>query len=260
MSSHSREFIQGASPIFSAEGTAEGRYLVTVGIVWSFRSIKVAEAIYTPGMMVPEGKKHSLTIANRLNKMSDTKLSASMGVRLWWDENGSPVIISFSQTDGVGSRSIAKKKTKKSAKFQITKYVAEVIESDAVSNISETMRFDTDDNIEAFNNSKFTSKIDATQSGLNLSGVDTIHYRRFLHPISNKMMVTHVVSWSPKSSTYALDLRKITQDQETNFNASKGGTVFENSNNSEDPSSDVIRDDNTVSGGNVGATSAPDDF
>ncbi len=260
MSSHSREFLQGVSPIFTAEGSADGRYLVTVGIVWSFRSIKVAEAIYTPGMTAPKGKKHLLTIANRLDKMSDTEMSASMGIRLWWDEKGSPVIVSFAQTDGTGSRSIAKKKTRLKAKNQISKYVAEVTESDAEANIAETMRFDVNDNIQAFNETNFTSKINSRQSGLNLSGVDTIHYRRFIHPISNQKMVVNVMSWTPNASAYARDLRKITQDQETNFSASKGGTVFENPNNNKNSSNGVTRDDNTVSGGYTGAVSSPDDF
>ena len=259
MSSRAREFIQGASPIFTAEGVSDGTYTVTVGIVWSFKSAKVAEAIYLPNIKMPKGKKHLLTISDRLNKMSNTELAASMGVRIWRNEDGMPAVVSFAQTDGKGFKSIAKKKTTLKAKTEIAKFVAEMIESDAEGNIDEVMQAYNDDSTKAFNNSDFEAKIEARQKGVNLSGISTAHYRKFRHPASDKKMVVNVMAWTPNSSALARGLREMTNDQKTKFDASKGGTVFENPNNS-NTSGGVIRDSNITGGGYVGATSSPDDF
>jgi hypothetical protein len=257
MSSYAREFIQGASPIFTAEGVSDGTYTVTVGIVWSFKSAKVAEAIYLPNTTMPKGKKHLLTINDRLNKMSNTELAASMGIRIWRDESGMPAVVSFAQADGKGFKSIAKKKTTLKAKTEIAKFVAEMIESDATANINEVMQAYNDDSTKAFNNSDFEAKIEARQKGVNLSGISTIHYRKFRHPASDKKMVVNVMVWTPDSSALARGLREMTKDQKTKFNASKGGTVFENT-----PSGRInnTKDVDITGGGYVGATSDPDDF
>jgi hypothetical protein len=258
MSSHAREYIQGASPIFSAEGVSDGVYTVTVGIVWSYKSSKVAEAIYLPNKTMPKGKKHLLTVADRLKNMSNTELAASMGVRMWRDEKGMPIVLSFSQADGKGFKSIAKKKTTLKAKTEIAKFVAEIIESDTEVNTDEVMQSYNDDSKKAFNNSDLKAKITARQTGLNLSGISTIHYRKFRHPASDQKMVVNVMAWTPNSSALARGLREMTRIQKTKFNATKGGTVFENT--SKGLTGTTGNSNLNSNGGYVGATSDPDDF
>ncbi len=110
VSARARAYLQGASTIFTAEGDSGGEYSVVVGIVWSFKSAKVAEAIYIPNAPLPIGKKKQLSIKDRLKKMSNDKLAATIGTRIWWDERGIPVVVSFAATDLRGSQSIAKKR------------------------------------------------------------------------------------------------------------------------------------------------------
>ena len=254
MSSHARAYLQGASTIFTAEGDSDGDYTVVVGIVWSFKSAKVAESIYNPTAPVPKGKKNLLTIKDRLKKLSDDKLAASMGVRIWWDEKGKPVVLSFAATDGKGLKSIAKKKTSLKARNQIAQFVSEIVESDANNNINETIQAYNDDSIAGFDNSVFEEKIKARSKFIKLSGVGTIHYRKLRHPFTGKKMVVNVMAWSPDSSALARGLEKMSQDQETKFNATIGGSVFNKSSGQSIPSGGVAIP------GLEGVSSDPDDF
>ena len=125
ISSKARMFLQGATPIFNAEGPDdEGNYSVSVGIVWSGKSTRVAESVYNPTVAPPQGKRNSMSIQNRLNSLKDDELAATLGVRIWWDEEGLPVIVSFAQAKGSGSSTIAKKKTATRARTQIAQFVA----------------------------------------------------------------------------------------------------------------------------------------
>ena len=250
----SRAYLQGASTIFTAEGNSDDVYTVVVGIVWSFKSAKMAEAIYIPNAPLPKGKKNQFSIKDRLKKLSDDKLAASMGTRVWWDERGMPVVVSFSATDGKGLKSIARKKTSLKARAQIARFVSEIVESDAQSNTDETMQAYDNDTIEGFDNSFFEEKITARSKLLKLSGVGTVHFRKFKHPVSEKKMVVNVLSWTPDSAKLARGLEKMARDQETKFNATKGGTALGNSADQSLPAAGV------ATPGLEGVSSDPDDF
>ena len=75
-SSKARAFLQGTTPIFNAEGPDdEGNYTVVVGLVWSPRSTLVAESVYNPTSPPPVGPKKSMSIAQRLNSLSDEEIA-----------------------------------------------------------------------------------------------------------------------------------------------------------------------------------------
>ena len=254
MAARARAYLQGASTIFTAEGESDGVYSVTVGIVWSFKSAAIAEAIYNPTIPLPQGKKNLLSIKDRIQNLSNDKLAATMGTRIWWDEDGSPVVVSFAATDGKGLKSIAKKKTALKAKTQIAQFVSEIIESDAENNIDETMQAYDDDSMIGFNNSNFEERIKSRSKLIKLSGVATILLRKFDHPVSGNKMVVNVMSWSPDSSSLAKSLEIMSKDQETKFNATKGGTATGNS------SGQSLSTGGIATPGLEGVSSDPDDF
>jgi hypothetical protein len=256
MSQRARAYLQGASTIFTAEGYSDGDYSVTVGIVWSFKSAKVAEAIYNPTVPLPKGKKNPLSIKDRINKLPDDKLAATMGTRIWWDENGVPVVVSFAATDATGLKSIQKNKTSLQARTQIAQFVSEIVKSDAESNIDATIQAYDDDSLADFNNNTFEEKITSFSKGLPLSGVGSVHYRKFNHPITGNKMVVNVMSWSPDSAVLAKALKQMSKDQETEFDATKGGTVFVNSTDQSLPTTAA----GIATPGLEGVSSDPDDF
>lgn len=258
MAQRARAYLQGASTIFTAEGNSDHVYSVAVGIVWSFKSAKVAEAIYNSTVPIPKGEKALLSIKDRLEQLPDDKLAATMGTRVWWDQKGMPVVVSFASTDGKGLKSIQKKKTALKARTQIAQFVSEIVSSDAENNSDETMQAYNDDSITGFNNSNFVEKITSNSRGLTLSGVGTVHWRKFNHPITGNKMVVNVMSWSPDSSALAKWLTQMSKDQETAFNATKGGTAIGNSTGNSTGQS--LPTAGIATPGLEGVSSDPDDF
>jgi len=257
LSQKARMFLQGATPIFNAEGpNDDGKYTVVVGIVWSGKSTRVAESVYNPTIEPPQGKKNSLSIQDRLIALSDNELAATLGVRMWWDEEGLPVILSFAQVKGTGSNTIAKKRTASRARIQIEQFVAEQIASEATTSGGEDFRYYDDGTHEAFDQSKFAMQIQASSGLMQLSGLGTVLYKKVIHPITNKKIVVNVVSWSPEANSVARGLSKMSNEQETKMDATKGGTIFEDfEESSEDNSVGTIT---TI--GLEGVSSDPDDF
>ena len=131
LSQKTKQFLQGATPVFNAEGpNHRGNYSVGVGIVWSAKSTKVAEAVYNPYSKTPKGKKKLLTIKDQLKNLNDKELASTYGSRIWWDEKGSPVVVSFASTDDQGFDTTAKRLTSMTARNQISIFVAEQIVAD----------------------------------------------------------------------------------------------------------------------------------
>ena len=257
LTSRSIEFLQGTTPIFNAEGpNDEGKYTVVVGIVWSGKSTRVAESVYNPTISLPQGPKKSLSIQNQLENLSDEVLAATLGVRMWWDEEGLPVVISFAQAKGTGSTIIAKKKTANRASHQIAQFVAEQIVSSASDVSIEEIHYYDDGSHTAFNLSEYKMKIEAIGPTIPLKGAGTVLYKKIVHPITEKRIVVNVVTWSPESNLIARELGKMSDDQATKMDATKGGTVFKN--NQKSSHSNSVGTVTTT--GLQGVSSDPDDF
>lgn len=255
--SQSMAFLQGTTPIFNAEGpNDEGQYIVAVGIVWTPRSMLVAESIYNPTVVPPKGPKKTLSIQERLDNLTDEELAGSLGLRAWWDEDGLPVILSFGQATAKGSPAIAKNNSALLARIQIQQFVSEqIVAEDSLSALQDT-RFYDDDNYQAFNESKFLSKIESMSRTLPLSGVGTVLYKKVYHPITNKKIVVNVASWSPESNDLARNLKQLSEEQETKMDATKGGAVFDGSQEDSNESSTGI----IATTGLEGVSSDSDDF
>jgi hypothetical protein len=255
--SKSRMFLQGATPIFNAEGpNDEGKYVVAVGIVWSGKSARVAESVYNPTVAPPQGKKNALTIKNQLDNLSDEELAATLGVRVWWDEEGLPVIVSFAQAKGTGSTIIAKKKTAQRARHQIAQFVAENIVAETSQTGGDVLDYYEEGSHQSFDKEEFRMEIRSRANRINLLGLGTVLYKKITHPITNKRIVVNVITFDTESNKIARGLMIMTDDQATKIDATKGGTVFENYEESTDGNSVGT----VTTTGLQGVSSDPDDF
>ena len=99
-------------------------------------------------------------------------------------------------------------------------------------------------------------KIDAIGTSMNLKGAETVLYKKIVHPISEKRIVVNVVTWSSESNMIAIDLGASSDDDATKMDATKGGTVFENDQESTDNNS--VGTVSTI--GLEGVSSNSDDF
>jgi len=249
-------FLQGASPVFNAEGPVDGSYTVVVGLVWSGKFTKIAESLYNPSVKIPIGKK-TLTVKDQIKEMlkkSPDSLAATMGVRVWRNENGERVVVSFAAANNIGSPIIAKKKTSMRGRSQIAQFISEAIVSEGNMGGGEQLNYYEDGSSEAFNEEKFKQDITARSKLVKLSGVASVFYWKGKHPVSNKRMVVNVMSWSPSSASVARGLEKMASDQETKMGAVKGGTISNTKNSNESPVG------GTAVKGMSGAMSDPNDF
>jgi hypothetical protein len=81
-------------------------------------------------------------------------------------------------------------------------------------------------------------------------------YKKITHPNSEKKIIVNVISWSPESNKLARDLTKLSKEQLLKMQATDGGTVFENyDESSEDNSVGTI-----TAIGLEGVSSDADDF
>jgi hypothetical protein len=227
LSQKARLFIQGASPIFNAEGPVSGgKYSVVVGMVWSANFTKIAESMYNPSVQIPLGKK-ALPVKEQIDQMlknSPDSLAASMGVRVWRNERGERALVSYAAALDQGSPIIAKNKTTMRARSQIAQFIGEQIASKGFMGGGEETHF-YDDSSEAFDNKRFEQEITARSKLVKLSGSSTIYYWRGKHPTSNQKMVVNVVHWSPSSANIARDFEATAVEQEDKMDSIKGGTL-----------------------------------
>jgi len=255
ISSKARLFLQGATPMFNAEGLVDNQYVIKVGIVWSTRSAQIAESIYNPDVEAPIGK-NKRTIREQLNSLTNNELAATLGVRIWWDQEGLPVILSFASTHGGGSPIIAKKKTSLRARAQIAQFVAEQIVSSGSLGSGETMHYYEDDSHVAFNEQEFEQTIRAKSKTIKLIGVGTIKYKKIIHPITKKRIAVNVMYWSPKTSKKASDFKKTSKNLKSKMKKVRNNTLFENYPNQ----GRNTPNNNTPAPGFQGIGSSADDF
>ena len=258
LSQKTKQFLQGTTPVFNAEGpNHRGNYSVGVGIVWSAKSTKVAEAVYNPYSKTPKGKKKLLTIKDQLKNLNDKELASTYGSRIWWDEKGSPVVVSFASTDDQGFDTTAKRLTSMTARNQISMFVAEqIVADDSLTGGEERQKAYGVTN--SYSDQEFQSRIKAKSKQITLKGVNTILYKYLTHPGSGNGMVVNVMAWSPESSKMARGLEKMSKDQKTKMNATCGGGCL---GNQEDLNQNLnIQNSTTASPSGQGVASDPDDF
>jgi len=253
LSRKSRLFLQGTTPIFSAEGpNDDGKYTVVVGLVWSAKSTRLAESMYNPTVKPPTNSRKLLTIREQINNLPEEVLASSMGVRIFWDEKGKPALVSFASTRGSGNPMIAKKKTGLRAQTQMAQFISENIVSSDTLEGDETADTFTDGTDSVFNNDVFQSKIIAKSKTVNLNGVSTIMYKKIRHPASKKLMALNVMTWTPNASKLAREFYSESQNQETRFDATKGGRIFNQNSGGQN--------NGIVAPGSEGVSTSPSDF
>jgi|LWDU01.1.fsa_nt_gi hypothetical protein len=266
LSRASEGFIQGASPIFNAEGpNHKGQYSVGVGIVWSPKSTKVAEAIYNPNSKIPVGKKRLLTIKDQIKRLTEDEMATTNGTRIWWDENGIPVVVSFASADGDLFEIIAEAESDATAAGQIAQFVAEqIVAKDEM--VGSNQKQKANGNIKSFNKKQFYRKVESTAPRVKLSGVHSVYSRYITHPISERSMFVNILMWSPASADLSRQMERKTKDQKTRMNALKGGTLDLSKDNTDakqedDKNNSVNKPSQTISVPSLeGVQSDPSDF
>ena len=226
VASGARLLINGAMPIFNAEGdNADQRYTVLVGIVWSPRTAALAESIYNKQVKIPKGPEAAPIVDQIERKLADNPnfLAVSQGARIWNKADGTKVIVSFAPVYRSRSSMMNEQKAALIGRSQIAQFVAERVASRQMSDSSNTFRAYADGSAKAFNNSEFRSLIRAKAKQVEIKGATRVYSWKGQHPAANVPMQTDVYMWSPESRQMAVKLQDLAEEAGPGADASNGG-------------------------------------
>lgn len=201
ISARARLFNSGAFVITNFEGLNEdGNYSMLVGIIWSMKLAKIAESIFNPEVVLePVAPKTS--ILDQLSKLEQSDpdfFCYANGVRVWTNENGERVIISFGSVPATSSIMIDKDRATLVARSGIQTFVAELVETQATINDDFTYQETAEEN-QTFNNESFQRRIDAKAKTIRLQGATPIKSWRGKHPTGQQRLQVVAVIWSPQT-------------------------------------------------------------
>jgi len=205
-SSRSRLLVQGASPIFNAEGPDDrGHYVVMVGLVWSPRSSALARSLHDPSVIAPAGKPGKPVLTSIADSMRNdpTFLASFNGVRVWRDENGVRVLVSSASSERGLNDSTSRRRNTYTAKRQIASFVAETIVAEQQMDGSMTDDMYKDETVYTYDETTFNDRVSAVVDAIPLAGVAKVHEWRGKHPVSGTPMLVTIMSWSPDSMRQA---------------------------------------------------------
>ncbi len=206
-----RLFLQGATPVFNAEGpNIDGHYTVVVGLAWSMNLAGIAESLLNPNMetaTLSPGDSVREQIGQMLSSEPNA-LSAFQGVRIWRNELGQPVLVSAAAEERSGNVVIVRRKAALRARAQMARFVAENIESRSALEGGETFDLTSGEKSKAFDESEFNERITAKSKQVKLVGSHAVYTWSGPHPISRSKMHVTVMLWSPR---YMRDAERLAQ-------------------------------------------------
>ncbi len=201
-----RLFLQGATPVFNAEGpNADGHYTVVVGLAWSMNLARIADSLFNPNTET-EPLSPGDTIREQIERMLDhdpSALAGFQGVRIWRNELGQPVLVSAVAEERTGNVVIVRRKAALRARAQMARFIAENIESQSTLEGGETFDLAGGNQGQAFDESEFNERISAKSKEVKLVGTHAVHTWTGPHPVSRSKLHVTVMAWSPRYSKEA---------------------------------------------------------
>jgi uncharacterized protein DUF6844 len=182
---------------------------IGVIMIHSDKLQKIAEAIVT-GTPLPS-KTPKAPIKDQIPKDS-TVLLNMYGVQSKTDENGNVVLVAFSQgapkTKSRTSIKIAYKKAKISALALIRQFAGEnaMVANDMLN--SESSKEFEDETTSYQDDNATREKINTFAKKMNIAGIARIYKWKAIHPLTHKMVVGAIYTWSPSSAARAVSLKK----------------------------------------------------
>lgn len=206
LASSARLLLEGAVPIYNAEGDSqEGQYSVLVGLVWSPRMMTLAESLYNPNVTVPKrGPGPSVIEQIEAELAADPDfLAISQGARVWTQEDGARVLVSFAPVHRSSSSMANNAKASLIGRGQIAQFVAEDVQARAMQKGGNAFREYGDGSDAVFNDSEFRQLVRARAQTVRIEGAVRAYSWQGQHPVAKVPMQTDVFVWSPDSRAMA---------------------------------------------------------
>lgn len=223
IAAHSELYAAGAFTVAQCEGqsTSEGgKYSVLVGLIWSPKLAKIAEAIWNPSLKLsPEPPQHSLS--EQFAAFADENpnwLAYTMGARVFTDEMGEHVVVGFGVAPQSSMMSVDKRRAGLEALAAIQRFVGEKVEANSEENERFERREYTNGESSSFDTSAFINNVKARSQDMKLAGVAEVASWRGTHPWSNAKMQVVAMAWTPKWSVDSVQAAAMMQTIEKRMN------------------------------------------
>jgi hypothetical protein len=224
ISTRAELFTSGALPVCVFEGTgSDGRYKVGVGMAWSMRTQRVAQAIIDPRIRVPGAPK--MPVRDQLEETIRERpdyLASAYGLQLTRDERGDPVVLAFAAVDPSSSGFRNESLTRDLAMQMIQTFVAEQAVAGAQADQRLAEQALVDGRTESFDSSSYRSEIQSSAPRMTISGLSTVRSWEGVHPSTRARVYMRVFAWSPIGQAAASAVRGMSDGQRRSVESAVG--------------------------------------
>ena len=193
----------------------EGNSAIGVVAASSSRMRRLAKQVAQGKSITPDADRARSPIADQLAEMSDEDLVDQFGVRVYWDEQGYPTLVSFGQwgfsNEGLNKRKRARRRefagqqAKNGARAHLVTFINASTRFTEISTVGidseEGNQVFPDNTVEDFDMATIVDKLvekDKVTSQVKRGGMMTLRSWSTRHPdLDNQEIVGAVVSWSP---------------------------------------------------------------
>ena len=193
----------------------EGNSAIGVVAASSRRMRRLAKQVAQGKSITPDADRARLSVADQLAEMSDEDLVDQFGVRIYWDEQGYPTLVSFGQwgfsNEGLSKRKRARRRefagqqAKNGARAHLVTFINASTRFTEISTVGigseEGNQVLPDNTVEDFDMATIVDELvekDKVTSQVKRGGMMTLRSWRTRHPdLDNQEIVGAIVSWSP---------------------------------------------------------------
>ena len=193
----------------------EGNTAIGVVAASSRRMRRLATQVAQGKSITPDAERARLSIADQLAEMSDEELVDQFGVRVYWDEQGYPTLVSFGQwgfsNEGLDKRKKARRRdfagrqAENDARSHLVTFIRASTrfteESTVGADVEEAFNVLPDDTVEEIETAKLADELVRkanVTSQAELTGMATLRAWGAQHPdLENQEVIGAIVSWSP---------------------------------------------------------------
>ena len=193
----------------------EGNTAIGVVAASSRRMRRLATQVARGKSITPDADRARLSVADQLAEMSDEELVDQFGVRVYWDEQGYPTLVSFGQwgfsNEGLDKRKKARRRdfagrqAENDARSHLVTFIRASTrfteESTVGADVEEAINVLPDNTVEEIETAKLADELVKkanVTSQAELTGMATLRTWGARHPdLDSQEIVGAIVSWSP---------------------------------------------------------------
>jgi hypothetical protein len=206
IAARSEVFAAGAFTVATCEGPdADGHYTMLVGMLWSSKLARIAEAMYDPRVTLPPLPPQP-SIADQFAAATAEHpdwMAFAQGARVWTNEHGERVVVGFGVAPGSSASAVDHAQARLRALAAIQRFVGEKIVGGSAANGAFADQETAAGQMQTFDASDFHQRIEATAREVRLTGVYEIGAWRGKHPWGGTPMEVVALAWTPSGAIAA---------------------------------------------------------